>query len=103
MPRKYPEISVMTGRPISYPDTEPKTISLKQAMEDVNKLSSEDKEKLYSHLGQMFHLKKLEEEGMDPSITGPILQYHAEEGSRGKTKRKRKKRKHKKTKRKGKK
>lgn len=91
------------SRNVKNPDTESKTISLKQAMEDVKKLSSEDKEKLYSRLGKMFKLKDLEnqeENGMDSSITEPILKYHAEEGSRGKTKRKRKKRKHKKPKRK---
>ena len=102
MPRNIkPEISVITGKPVIYPDTEPKTINLRQAMKDVDKLSSEDKQKLYFHMGKMFDLKDLEESGMDRSITGPILQYHEKEGARGKTKRK--KRKHKKTARKGKK
>ena len=66
---KYPEISSMTEQPVTYPDTEPKTISLSQAMKDVSKLSSEDKQKLYFHMGQMFKLKDLEELGMDRSIT----------------------------------
>ena len=103
MPRnlKNPEFSVITGKPVIYPNTEPKTISLSQAMKDVDKLSSEDKQKLYFHMGKMFDLIDLEKLGIDRSTTGPILQYHEEEGARGKTKRK--KRKHKKTARKGKK
>ena len=56
MPRniKNPEFRVITGKPVIYPNTEPKTITLSQAMKDVDKLSSEDKQKLYFHMGKIF-------------------------------------------------